>query len=115
MKNVNLILLFCLFLICTNESYAQPKLPKKIEDRYGLDMIPNEESAIKLAEIVLYGRTTIKSLDKFKPFTINSIAKDKVWEVIVSVIGDPKYSREKIYKIYINKNTGEILTFWDSH
>jgi len=78
-------------------------------------MIPNKESAIKLTEIVLYGRTTIKSLENFKPFTVNSIVNDKVWEVIVNVTDNPKYSRPKTYKVYINKNTAEILHFWDSH
>lgn len=112
--SIMLILFFANNSFCQRDKNYLPK-NKEIIQRYGADMVPNKEFATKITELILYNRTSIKSLEKFKPFEINSICNDKVWEVIINVVDDSKYSRPKTFRILINKNTGEILSFVDSH
>jgi hypothetical protein len=85
-------------------------LPKEIDTRYGIDIVPNEKTALKIAEIILEERFVNVNFNDLKPFQINLIADEKVWEIIVV----EKVFKGKIttYNLRINKNTGEILNLW---
>jgi len=85
------------------------QLPCKFIDRYGLDVIPDEETAIKYTDLLIEKRELLNP-DKAKPYEISSIAGNKVWHIVVKSY---KCRYCKIY-ININKNTGEILNFYRS-
>jgi hypothetical protein len=113
-KKLSILLLFYVFIGC--KSSAQVKndpiedLPSKIVTKYGIDIVPNQEIALKIAQIILQERFQNTKFEDLKPFTINLIAEGKVWDIIVI----EKVFKNKIttYHVRINKNTSEILNLW---
>jgi len=83
-------------------------LPKKINIVYGTDIIPDKETALQYADLIFKTRYPNTPFDNLKPYTINLIGDEKVWEVKVPIGNyDNKY-----YILRINKNTGEIINIW---
>lgn len=116
-KNKKILILLVIFLTFINNAFSQRKvddLPKNITQSYGTDIIPDEKTAIKIAEIILLKRyVNIDSLNYFKPFKVKLICNDRVWELKLEEIEDKIY--KKNYNIRLNKNTGEVLNIWSSH
>ena len=94
---------------CKDKDRGVDQLPCKLIDRYGLDVIPDEETAIKYTDLLIEKRELLNP-DKAKPYEISSIAGNKVWHIVVKSY---KCRYCKIY-ININKNTGEVLNFYRS-
>lgn len=96
-------------LKCKDKNRGIDQLPCKFTDRYGMDIIPDEETATTYTDIIISKRELLNS-DKVKPYQISLIANDKVWHIIV------KSYKCRDCKIYINisKNTGEILNYYRS-
>jgi len=95
----------------TNERIDTVKeLPKVIAVRYGNDLVPDENTAVQIADVILKRRTASVNFDKLKPYLVKSIADDKVWEIkITQEVFVGKFS---YWYVRINKNTGEILNIW---
>ncbi|MCJ7936194.1 MAG: hypothetical protein MUW56_21820 [Chryseobacterium sp.] len=91
----------------TKRRIEQP--PCKFVDRYGTDIIPDEETVIKYVDILIRKRELLDP-EKSKPYKISLIADNKVWHIIIKSY-NCRYC--KIY-ININKNTGEVLNFYRS-
>ena len=117
-KKVLIILFFLpLFVVaqqnkdlkCKDKNRGIDQLPCKITYRYGTDVIPDEETAIKYTDILINKRELLNP-EKAKPYQISLIADNKVWHIVVK-----SYNCRhcKIY-ININKNTGEVLNFYRS-
>lgn len=83
-------------------------IPKKIYYKYGKPMIPDKETALQYADLVLKKRFRNVPFDEFKPYIINLIADERVWEIKVQIAD---YAN-KYFLIRINKNNGEILNCW---
>lgn len=94
-----------------DDSYKDPfkDLPKELNYKYGKPMIPDEETALQYADLVLKKRYNIP-FDEFKPYQIKLIADDRVWEIKVSI--ERYVGRYVYYFIRINKNNGEIVNCW---
>jgi hypothetical protein len=106
-------LLVLLLIVFSNKIIGQQKvddLPKEIIVRYGIDMVPNEKSAIEISKIIIKERFVNLKFKYFKPFIVSLIADGKLWDLVLS----PKKEEIHpiIYHIRINKNTGEIINFW---
>ena len=106
-------LLILLLIAFNSKLIGQQKvddLPKEIIVRYGIDMVPNEKSAIEISKIIFKERFVNLKYKYFKPFMVCLIADGKVWDLVLS----PKKEEMHpiIYHIRINKNTGEIINFW---
>lgn len=94
---------------CKDENRKIDQLPYKLVNRYGIDVIPDEETVIKYVDILIKKRELLDP-ERSKPYQVSLIADNKVWHVIVK-------SYNCFYcKIYINinKNTGEVLSFYKS-
>jgi len=94
---------------CKDKNRGIDQLPCTITYRYGADVIPDEDTAIKYVDILIHKRYFLEP-EKSKPYEISLIANNKVWHIIVKSY-NCRYC--KIY-ININKNTGEILNFYKS-
>lgn len=94
---------------CKDKNRGKDQLPCKIANRYGTDIIPDEETLIKYIDILINKRELLTP-ERVKPYQISSIANDKVWHIVVKSY-NCRYC--KIY-ININKNTGEVLNFYKS-
>ncbi len=76
-KNKTMKKLYLLFLFTTtslfsqNESNIIKDLPNEITVKYGTDILPNEKTALSVAEIILKERYLNTKFDKLKPFKIN--------------------------------------------
>ena len=81
-------------------------LPKEISTKYGTDIIPDKETALMYADIILKKRYINVDFDVLKPYEISLIAEDKVWEI--KVLRKPNY----YYHLRLNKNNGEVLNIW---
>lgn len=93
-----------------DDTYKDPikDLPKEIDYKYGKPMIPDEETALQYADIILKKRFRNIPFDDLKPYTINLIANERVWEIKVHI----ENYKDKYFLIRINKNNGEILNCW---
>ncbi|MBN9284403.1 MULTISPECIES: hypothetical protein [unclassified Flavobacterium] len=87
-------------------------LPKKITERYAIDIVTDKEMALKLADIIYKEQYRNIDFEQLKPFTVNLIADGKVWEIIASSkkVGVPGVDRT--YYLRINKNTAEVINLW---
>jgi len=94
---------------CKDRNRGINQLPCKIENRYGTDIIQDEETLIKYIDILINKRELLAP-ERVKPYQVSSIANDKVWHIVVKSY-NCRYC--KIY-ININKNTGEVLNFYKS-
>lgn len=94
---------------CKDKNRGIYELPCKFVDRYGTDVIPDEETAIKYTDLLIEKRQLLDP-EKAKPYQISSIANNNVWHIVVKSY-NCRYC--KIY-ININKNTGEVLNFYRS-
>lgn len=99
----------CLFLINCS---ASKEIINPIRDiqyplvhKYGTDIVPNEEVALKLAEVIWKERYKNYDIDSYKPFKINLTDNDKVWDITAS-------SFYGVFRMKINKNTAEVLNNW---
>lgn len=93
---------------CKDKNRGIDQLPCKLINRYGTDIIPNEETVIKYTDVLI--KRELSDPEKSKPYQISLIADNKVWHVIVKSY-NCRYC--KIY-ININKNTGEVLNYYKS-
>ena len=84
-------------------------IDKPIKIRFGNNIIKDEEMALFMAEYIFSNRYKNIDFKKFKPFVIQSIEGNKVWEIIAS---KKLYGKKPTFTIRINKNTGEILNLW---
>lgn len=93
-----------------DDTYKDPikDLPKELGYKYGKAMIPDKETALQYADLVLKKRFRNVPFDDFKPYIINLIADERVWEIKVQIAD---YTN-KYFLIRINKNNGEILNCW---
>lgn len=112
-----LILFSSLLMILSVKLYAQDTisdpikdLPKEIQFHYGTDIIPDESTAMELAEVILKNRYRSTNFKKLKPFEINLIADNKVWDV--KIVQNTFRFKTTEYHIRLNKNTGEVLNIW---
>ena len=114
-------LIFILLLSITNqiiysqeESYFDDNMSDRknydIKYSYLIDIIPDEETAIQYADIILKKRYVNIKIENLKPYKIKLIDDGKVWEIKLPKYKDIKY--KFYYNIRINKNTGEILDIW---
>ena len=94
---------------CKDNNRTIDQLPCKIVNRYGADIISDEEMLIKYTDILISKRELLNP-ERVKPYSISSIANNKVWHVVVKSY-NCRYC--KIY-ININKNTAEVLNFYRS-
>ncbi|SHF78898.1 hypothetical protein [Chryseobacterium sp. OV279] len=92
---------------CKDVKRGAEQLPCKITNRYSIDIIPDKETAVKYADMLISNRELL-SADKAKPYLVNLINDNKIWQVIIKSYNCRSC---KIY-ININKNTGEILNFY---
>lgn len=107
-------------LLTSCSSTAQKKgynpikdLPKEIVVKFGIDIIPNEDLALKVAESILREHNRNVEFNDLKPFTINLIADGKVWDISISDKPNTEYRViRRTYHLRINKNTGEVLNYW---
>lgn len=112
-----LILFSSLLMILSVKSFAQDTisdpikdLPKEIKSHYGTDIIPDESTAMELAEVILKNRYRSTNFKKLKPFGINLIADDKVWDI--KIVQNTFRVKTTEYHVRLNKNTGEVLNIW---
>lgn len=94
---------------CKDIKRGIDELPCKFVNRYAIDVIPDEETAIKYTNILVNKRDLLNP-EEVKPYQISLTANNKVWHIAVK-------SNKCIYcKIYINinKNTGEVLNHYKS-
>ena len=113
---IKFILLFSIIMLLNFNSYSQEvfnpitDLPKEIAERYGTDIVPDEKTALKIAEIIFKAGYINTKFDKLKPFEIKLIADNRVWEV--KAVQQTFINKKTIFCIRINKNTGEVLNFF---
>src|SRR5690606_10831481 len=114
-KNIVFIIFMCFITQISTSQEKKSKgydrikdLPKKIDVVYGTDIIPDKETALQYADLIFKTRYPNTPFDNLKPYTINLIADERVWEVKVP-IGN---NNNKYYILRINKNTGEIINIW---
>lgn len=94
---------------CKDENRGIDQLPCTIAYRYGIDVMPDEDSAVRYVDILIKKRNFLEP-EKAKPYQVSLIADNKVWHIVVKSY-NCRYC--KIY-ININKNTGEVLNFYRS-
>ncbi|MFZ4928930.1 hypothetical protein [Chryseobacterium sp. Mn2064] len=94
---------------CKDKNRGIDQLPCSIVYRYGIDVIPDEETIIKYVDILIKKRNLLDP-EKAKPYKISLIEDNKIWHIVV------KSDNCRYCKIYINinKNTGEVLNFYGS-
>lgn len=129
MKNSLKITLFTLSILCINSLNVNAQeieiilqevdddtkdpireVPKKILYKYATPLIPDEETAIEYADIVLKKRYKNIDFNQLKPYEIKLIADDWIWEI--KVTQQVFYWKKSYFYLRINKNTGEIVNFW---
>lgn len=93
---------------CNDKKRRIDELPCTIIERYGTDVIPDEETLIKYIDILINKRYSIHA-EELKPYQISLIANEKVWKAVIKL--NCRFC--KLY-ISINKNTGEVLNFYRS-
>lgn len=93
---------------CNDKKRRIDELPCTIIERYGTDLIPDEETLIKYIDILIKKRYSIDT-EEIKPYQISLIANEKVWKTVIKL--NCRFC--KTY-ININKNTGEVLNFYRS-
>jgi len=93
---------------CNDKKRRIDELPCTIIERYGTDLIPDEETLIKYIDILIKKRYSIDT-EEIKPYQISLIANEKVWKTVIKL--NCRFC--KVY-ININKNTGEVLNFYRS-
>ncbi|WP_131327886.1 hypothetical protein [Chryseobacterium vrystaatense] len=94
---------------CKDKNRGIDQLPCTIAYRYGTDIIPDEDAAIKYIDILINKRELLNP-ERAKPYQISLIADNKIWHIIVK---NYNCRNCNIY-ININKNTGEVLNFYRS-
>ena len=94
---------------CKDKNRGIDQLPCTIAYRYSMDVIADEDTAIKYADILINKRYLLDP-ERAKPYQISLIADSKVWHIVAKSY-NCRYC--KIY-INVNKNTGEILNFYRS-
>lgn len=85
-------------------------LPEIINSKYVIPMIPNEETALQYAEIILKKRYKGMDFEEVKPFEVHLIADEKVWDIQAPV--NKRLRGIAYFHLRINKNTGEVLNSW---
>jgi hypothetical protein len=93
---------------CNDKKRRIDELPCTIIERYGTDVIPDEETLIKYIDILINKRYSVDA-EELKPYQISLIANEKVWKTEIKL--NCRFC--KVY-ININKNTGEVLNFYRS-
>ena len=93
---------------CNDKKRRIDELPCTIIERYGTDLIPDEETLIKYIDILIKKRYSVDA-EELKPYQISLVANEKVWKTVIKL--NCRFC--KAY-ININKNTGEVLTFYRS-
>lgn len=85
-------------------------IPKTVEFKYGNHLIPDEETATTYAQIVLQKQYPYTEFSKLKPFKVELIGKEMIWDITV----EHEVFNEKFtyYHVRINRNNGAILNFW---
>lgn len=86
---------------------------KQLTYSFGTDIVPDQETAIKMADVILKKRYPPLRNYEDMPLVVKPIVNGKVWEVTLTVEKDSL--AEKTYTIRINKNTGEVLAIWFTH
>jgi hypothetical protein len=113
-KKMLYLLIIVVFTSCKSSAQVTNNpikdLPSEIVTKYGIDMVPNQESALKISQIILQERFQNTKFENLKPFTINLIAEGKVWDVIITE--KVFLNKTTTYHLRINKNTSEILNIW---
>ena len=93
---------------CNDKNRGIDELPCTIVERYGTDVIPDEETLITYIDILINKRYSVDA-EELKPYQISLIANEKVWKIVIKL--NCRFC--KLY-ININKNTGEVLNFYRS-
>ena len=93
---------------CNDKKRRIDELPCTIIERYGTDVIPDEETLIKYIDILINKRYSVDA-EELKPYQISLISNEKVWKTVIKL--NCRFC--KLY-ININKNTGEVLNFYKS-
>lgn len=113
----NILLIMCMFshIIYSQETPDLKRdpirdLPEEISFKYGTDIIPDKETALEYADIILKKRYINTKIDELKPYEITLIEEDKVWEIKLPT--DTRLRGIAYFHIKINKNTGEVLNIW---
>lgn len=87
------------------------RIKTPLTERYGTDILPNEEIVKKISEVILYERYINVDFEKFKPYKVNLIEDGKIWHFVAESHQSNVLFRKK-YSILFNKNTGEVLSIW---
>ncbi|MDR6464590.1 hypothetical protein [Chryseobacterium sediminis] len=93
---------------CKDKDRGIDQLPCKIVNRYGIDFLPDESTAIKYVDILI--KKDLLDPEKAKPYKVSLIEDGKVWHIIVKSYN----CRNCKINININKNTGEVLNYYKS-
>jgi len=85
-------------------------IPKTVEYKFGKHLVPDEETATTYAQIVLQKQYPNTDFSKLKPFKVELIGKEMIWDITVEhEVFDEKFT---YYHLRINRNNGAILNFW---
>lgn len=76
--------------------------------KFDIDLVPDEKTAIKLAEAIWYARYKYEKKEINLPYII-TLESEKVWYIKTSL---PKNYMGQIFFIKINKYDGRILYVW---
>lgn len=114
--------IFILFFLCmfSHVIYSQETLnleinpirdlPKEITIKYSIDIIPDKETALEYADLILKNRYINTKIDDLKPYEIELNKEGTVWKIKLPT--DNRLRRKAYFHLNINKNTGEILNIW---
>lgn len=118
LKNCLLVIVFFVFICCcstkvNNEkeeiiNYAEYIKKTKNPQKFDVDLVPNEKTAIEIANIIWSARYEGLKWYKDLPYTV-VLEDNKVWYVKNNL---PKGYYGKILHIKINKYDGRILYIW---
>jgi hypothetical protein len=112
-KSILLLLLLTVFNGCKSMKDDNPvtRLPKKVNYRYGIDLIENEKIALDFTKLILKNKYKNIDFDNSK-YIVKLILDDRVWEIEVVINRTGITGIDKTFFIRINRNTGEVYNLW---
>jgi hypothetical protein len=112
-KSILLLLLLTVFNGCKSMKDDSPvtRLPKKVNYRYGIDLIENEKIALDFTKLILKNKYKNIDFDNSK-YIVKLILDDRVWEIEVVINRTGITGIDKTFFIRINRNTGEVYNLW---
>ena len=69
---------------CNDKKRRIDELPCTIIERYGTDVIPDEEPLIKYIDILINKRYSVDA-EELKPYQISLITNEKVWKTVIKL------------------------------